>query len=231
MKPLLISLCLALALPATVAPAAAAAPGGELENVARLRTIVSAFVAGEQPGSSVAMPSLDARLRLPACAQRPEAFDAPGSRGGPRRTVGLRCPGGWTIYVPVRITQMVSMVRLRRAATPGEALRAEDLELVQHPAERMPLGHVGTLEQAVGRIPRQALAPGTLLRPTHLRAGRAVQRGQAVRLVLERAGLRIESTGEALEDAAVGAWVQARNTYSGRIVEGRVSAPGLITVP
>ncbi|MEN8720263.1 MAG: flagellar basal body P-ring formation chaperone FlgA [Oceanococcaceae bacterium] len=213
---------------------ALAAPVGNtgLEDPDRLRAVVQAHVLNSGAGPmDIDTPTLDRPLNLPHCAAQPEAFDPPGQASRNRRIVGVRCPGGWSVYIPVRLSMTVTMVALSRPVGPGEALSADDLRLTRKPVSSMPLGYIGSVEQALGSVTRQALPEGTVLRPTQLRAGQAVQRGQHVRLVVQRDGLRIESAGEVLADGAVGAWVKVRNPHSGRIVEGRVDDVGLVLIP
>lgn len=207
------------------------------EDPERLRSAVRAHILGNIPdsGFTVSSPTLERKLTLPACPAEPETFDPPGggnhSANQSRRTIGVRCPGSWTLYVPTQITRMVNMVTLARPVGPGHTLSAADLQIEQHPISSMPLGYVGSLAQAIGQISRQPLAQGARLRPTHLRAGNAVTRGQDVRVFIERAGMHIESRGAALADGAIGAWVKVKNLHSGRIVEGRVESAGVVRIP
>lgn len=205
----------------------------EHEDPERLRAVVAAHVVGESnQRSSIDAPTLSRPLQLPRCDSDPVAFDPPGSsRNNSRQTVGVRCEGGWTLYVPVRITRNVMMVELARPIGPGQTLESADLRLAEHPMSSMPLGYMSQLRQALGQVARQALPEGTVLRPTHLRAGQAVQRGQGVRLIVERGGMQIESSGEALEDGAIGTWVKVTNPRSGRMVEGVVDAIGVVRIP
>ncbi len=210
-----------------------AASHARYEDPERLKAAVRTHVLGttDDGHTTISSPTLDRPLTLPRCKNTPQAFDPPGSSNSSRRTVGVRCPGGWTLYVPTRITTQVEMVELVRPVGPGQALTAEDLKVVHHAISSMPLGYVGSIDQALGQISRQPLAEGTVLRPTHLRAGNAVTRGQNIRMVVEREGMHIESTGAALADGAIGAWVKVKNSHSGRIVEGRVESAGVVRIP
>lgn len=204
------------------------------EDPSRIQKLINAHLITGHHGPDVrfSAPSLDRPLNLPRCSSQPELFDPPGSKTNrSRRTIGVRCPQSWTFYVPVVVTQFANMVETVRAIGPGQSFDAADLRIVRRPISSMPLGYISDLSQVVGQLSRQPIAEGTLLRPTHLRAGRAVQRGQSVRIVLNRDGLTIESVGESLADGAVGAWVKVKNTLSGRIVEGRVESAGLVRVP
>lgn len=211
-------------------PSAWAAPQ---EDGQRLQRIVAAHLQNGSPQEEIEIrtPTLERKLRLNRCPSRPEAFDPPGTRPGNRRTVGLRCPGEWTLYVPTQMERRVPMLVLARPIAPGETLTAAHLRRSMQSVDSVPLGYLDEFTQAVGAIARQPLAEGTVLRPSHLRAGNAVERGQPVRLIVERAGLRIESSGEALGNGAVGGWVAARNLGSGRVVEGRIQSPGVVQIP
>lgn len=212
---------------------APAAHAGSYEDPARVRQAIRTHIQAGYADATVAIstPTLQQGLRMPPCAQSLEAFDPPGSRPGSRRTVGVRCPNGWTLYVPTQVTREVNMVVLARPISRGQVLSAQDIRVEQRPAASMPLGFVSTPDLVIGREAKQALPAGLALRDSHLGGGRDVQRGQQVRLLVQRGGLQIESQGIAESDAAVGHWVAVRNPRSGRVVEGRVQEPGLVRVP
>lgn len=212
---------------------ATAASAASYEQPERVRDAIRRHIQAAYPNAEVAIstPTLNGGLRMPLCAEPLRAFDPPGVRPGNRRTVGVQCPQGWTLYVPTQITREVNMVVLARPISRGQVLTTQDLRVEQRPAASMPLGFIGALNMAIGREAKQALPAGLALRDSHLGGGRDVQRGQQVRLLVARGGLHIETQGIAESDAAVGHWVAVRNPRSGRLVEGRVQEPGLVRVP
>ena len=61
-------------------------------------------------------------------------------------------------------------------------------------------------------------------------APRLIRRGESVMLVVRSGDFRIQTQGKALDDARRGRSLRVRNSTSGRVVEGRAIAPGVVEV-
>ncbi len=135
-----------------------------------------------------------------------------------------------TAPVRLRVARYGPVVVTRRAIARGAVLAEDDVRLEERRLDELPSMVAGSLEDAVGRVARVALGAG---RPVPLRALEAlpvVQRGDAVRLTIESAGLRLSAPGEALEAGGVGERVRVVNTSSRRELVGRVVGHGTVLV-
>ncbi|HWU68784.1 MAG TPA: flagellar basal body P-ring formation chaperone FlgA [Stenotrophobium sp.] len=220
-----------LFLAACAAPVLAQAAGWEPAD--RIREIASNFARTQSgPDVQVHAGALDQRLRLPACAQAPQAFVAPGSSGRGAMSVGVRCesPVAWTLYVPVRISQSLPVLVLTRSLARGETITADAIAPQTRDASTLPFGYITDPDQVIGAVLQRPLAIGTVLSPEMVRSARIVHRGQQVTLVGRVGGLEVRATGTALADAGRGERVQVRNSHSQRTVEGVVSGAGTVEV-
>jgi flagella basal body P-ring formation protein FlgA len=199
---------------------------------------VEVFVRGELAARhsgrvSVRAGPLDARLRLPECANYqaylPNNLDV--GRLAGNANVGLRClaPTRWNIFVPVKIAIETDYLAAAVALPAGHILQETDLALRAGDLGSLPASVLTRPEQAIGKALKAALAPGQALRQELLILPIVIRPGQPVRLVFRGAGFSAANEGRALNQASEGQVAQAR-TASGTVVSGIAQADGTILV-
>ncbi|MGH8506007.1 MAG: flagellar basal body P-ring formation chaperone FlgA [Stenotrophobium sp.] len=209
------------------------AQGADWESAGRIREIASNFARTQSgPDVQVHAGALDNRLRLPVCAQAPQAFVAPGSSGRGAMSVGVRCeaPVAWTLYVPVRISQSLKVLVLARSLARGETITADAIATQTRDASTLPFGYVTDPNQVIGAVLQRPLSIGTVLSPEMVKSARIIRRGQQVTLVGHAGGLEVRAEGTALADAGRGERIQVRNSHSHRTVEGTVCNANTVEV-
>ncbi len=213
-------------------PARADAQSGAKQSHADILDAVSTFVHAQTrtlPGQvTIKVDEIDRRVVRSACPAL-EAFLPSGSQLLGNSMVGVRCPGkkGWTLFVPVQVTVSVDMLITTKPFPQGHVLRAEDLssqngELAQTDILTDPL-------QAIGKILKNGVGAGQVLKQDMLRAPYAVTQGQTVQLQVAGAGFSISSEGHALGNAAAGQAVQVR-TASGQVISGTAQPDGIVEI-
>ncbi len=135
-----------------------------------------------------------------------------------------------TVAVKIERPVLVAARPIRR----GERVQARDVRV-----ERRDLAELGgrsldgwlaSAEGLAGRRARRSLRTGEPIAAAWLETTPLVERGQSVRLALERGGLRIEATGEARADGREGEWIAVVNRDSRRELVGRVGPDGVVHV-
>jgi len=213
-------------------PARADAQSFAKQSHADILDAVSTFVHAQTrtlPGQvTIKVDEIDRRVVRSACPAL-EAFLPSGSQLLGNSMVGVRCPGkkGWTLFVPVQVTVSVDMLITTKPFPQGHVLRAEDLssqngELAQTDILTDPL-------QAIGKILKNGVGAGQVLKQDMLRAPYAVTQGQTVQLQVAGAGFSISSEGHALGNAAAGQAVQVR-TASGQVISGTARPDGIVEI-
>lgn len=203
----------------------------DFESTARIAELAEQAVARNLPPSAeVHAETPDARLRLPACAQRPQA--EPGAARGASVNVAVRCaqPAPWQVYVGVRVRDPRPVPVLGRAVQRGEVLDPATLQTETRDIAQLPFGYLETPARYVGYEFRRPLAAGQAPGPDDLTPPKWVKRGDTVQLVARGSGIEIRAEGRAMADAVAGARVGVENSRSKRIVEGVVSAPGVVEI-
>jgi flagella basal body P-ring formation protein FlgA len=229
MKPVLCaSLCTCLS---AAAPLLARAEP-PVQSLAEIRSAAAAFVSAQLPGGVRAEAAvLDARVRLPACAE-PLQATAASPPGNNAWSVAVRCaaPQTWTLYVPVRVSDRRPVVVLRRALAPGLPIPADALALETRDSAALPFGYLSDPAQAAGKQLRRPLPSGATLTPDAVGVAPQIRRGQLVTLLGRSGGLEIRAEGKALADAGTGERVSVENTSSRRTVVGVVRGDGVVEV-
>lgn len=195
-----------------------------------IREAARAAAAKSSGAAEVEAVAVDDRLMLPECGSSLKTEMQRTIQRG-QGTVAVSCTGpeAWRLFVPVRVTEQLQVVVLRRNVQPGEVLTAEDLDVRQQAAAGLPFDYVSKPEQAIGQTVRRGQQAGALLLPATLEQPVGVERGALVTLIASQSGFEVKGEGVALEPARLKDRVRVRSP-SGRIVEGLVEAPGQVRV-
>lgn len=187
----------------------------------------------DSPGQIAVKPvALDRRLRLKQC-QQPLRAGLQGQIRGGIASMKVRCTDadGWVLYVQVSVQHFRKVLVVARTVGAGDAVAGADLTTESVDVARVgPGGYYTDSAALTDKVAARTLTPGTLLSPQVLRAATLVQRNQSVRLIALAGAARIESRGVALQPGAKNDLVRVRNSASGRVVQGRVVAPGEVLV-
>ncbi|OYY93592.1 MAG: flagella basal body P-ring formation protein FlgA [Hydrogenophilales bacterium 28-61-23] len=210
------------------------AANGALLDVPRLRVQAAAWLEQKAtaafPGSvaQAKIGDIDARLRLPACADTRFFLPANAQLWG-RGNLGVRCeaPAQWTFYLGYQNRLSGLALVATRPIANREAPAGTDVELRQIEYTQSPDLYPRTLPADV-RVNRpvaagQAIAIGWLSLPNVIQAGRKV------RLQARTAAFTIHQEGTALNAAAPGELVRVK-TPGGRIVQGTAMQDGTVEV-
>lgn len=202
------------------------------QDLGMLRQTIEQFLhvqATGLPGEvRVTVGAIDARLKLPACAQ-PEAFLPASSKAWGKTTVGVRCtvPSPWTIYVSARVQVLGEYIAAAAPLAQGQSIGHGDIAKVKGDLSALPSGVITDASQAIGRTASTTIALGSPLRQDALRNQQAIQQGQAVRVVLNGSGFSVSSEARALNNANEGQLTQVR-TPAGQVVSGIAKLGGIV---
>lgn len=116
-----------------------------------------------------------------------------------------------------------------RTIYPGETIAASDLRLVEVAAGReRRQGVLRNWEDGVGRVAAVTLLPRRYIVMRTLAVPKAVKVGEIVRVTFSRAGLTIETKGQALQSGAVGKAIAVRSLGNAKVYQAIITAPGTV---
>lgn len=171
---------------------------------------------------------IDPRLALPACRNL-EPFLAEGSKLWGNSTVGVKCEGKWTIYVPVKIKVMAPVVISAKPLAQGMTIESNDILLRKMDITSAAPGILMDTGAAMGKTLSVSIPSGYPLSANMMRAPSVIRPGQSVKLISKGKGFQVTSAGVALGTASEGQIVQVR-TPSGQVVSGTARADSTVEV-
>lgn len=206
----------------------------ETQDLETIREAARQLVAADKADSGVQVEvgRLDPRLRLHRCDQAIEAFYPPGSRRHGNTTVGVRCNGStpWSLYVPVRVLDMQTVIVAARNLPAGGLISDSDLSVEMRDVGRLQGDYFNNIDQLVGKQLAHSLSAGQVMAARHIRVPNAIKRGQRVTLLANQNGFEVRMTGTAMDDGGVGERIRVKNITSSRVIEGVVNDDGSISV-
>jgi flagellar basal body P-ring formation protein FlgA len=216
----LVAALLALGSPDLLAQnAAQVLPGEQIAQMAR-SAAKSAGLEGAR--IEVELGELDPRLNLAPC-QQIEPYLPTGVPALGRTRVGLRCVVGsklWRVTLPVTVQVWSTALVTTEALPAGTVLGPQHLKSAEVDLTADVGAAVTVQADAVGRTLLRALAPGSALRATDLKARQWFAAGETVRVVAMGAGWQVAVEGQAMNPGIEGQAVRVR-TDSGRMITGR----------
>lgn len=116
-----------------------------------------------------------------------------------------------------------------RTIYPGETIAASDLRMVAVAAGRERRhGVLRSWEGGIGKVATTTLLPRRYIVTKTLKVAHAVKVGEIVRVTFRRAGLTIETKGQALQSGAIGTAISVRSRGNAKVYEAVVTAPGMV---
>lgn len=130
---------------------------------------------------------------------------------------------------PISTGENVAVVAIRRVDR-GDRIRREDVEIRTVSAE-MPVGSlVRDIEAVIGKEATQAINPTAPISADMVQAPRLVRRGETVNVRAVAAGIRVTTSGRAMEDGSEGQVVQVELADTRERIAARVTGVQLVEV-
>ena len=171
------------------------------------------------------------RGNLPLCDKLPRVSLQSRDRAWGKIFLSLNCEEGRTwvrpvsIYVAVKGRYLVTNQAVRK----GQALSVADLQWAEGDVTKMGDTLLEDPEQTKNMEWSRSLQPGTPLRLNDLKPIAVIKSGDQIRVTLLGKGFAIDTTGQAMSDAAMGGSVKVRIS-DGKIVQGTAVSQGAVEV-
>ena len=136
----------------------------------------------------------------------------------------------WAVNIGVMLTAYDTVIVSSRAIPKGSKITADMVVKEERNVTRLHRGYFKSQKNVVGSIARFSLGGNRVLQPGNVLPPTLVSKGEKVVINAATQGLEIRASGIALSDGALGELVRVKNVQTKRIIEGRVSGAGRITV-
>jgi len=175
---------------------------------------------------------LDARLRMPAC-QVPLQSSLTGTQKPLGRViVEVSCQDEkpWKVRLPAQISVFAPVAITSKPIARNQQISKLDIILEDRDISKLNRGYYSKISDVAGLVTRNQIRSGIVINPGQIRAPYLVQRGQTVRILVKTPNYEVAMHGKALSNGALGEIIRVKNTKSQRVVEGIVSAQGVIEI-
>ncbi len=175
---------------------------------------------------------LDPRLKLQPCQTALEISFSQVARisGNTALTIQCHTPVNWKLHLPIRVDLYDDVAVTTSPLVRGQAIDRQRIIFRKKKISNLQHGFF-TRKDPLDRLQaRRNLPAGTILSPANVDQKLLVKSGQIVNIILNIQGLRIKSSGKALQSASLGKVIRVKNTQSNKIIEATVSAEGEVRV-
>lgn len=178
------------------------------------------------------LPHLDPRLRLATCNTPLDVKPTSTRKKLGRLTLKISCfdQKNWSLHVPLELKAYEGVIVAARPILRGQIITAGNLAKEEREVTRLNQGYFSEPHLVVGSIAKRNIPSRRVILPQSLSKPKLVNKGERISIQAISSGLSIKAMGVALADGSLGDLIQVKNTKTQRIVEGRISAPGKITI-
>lgn len=129
-----------------------------------------------------------------------------------------------------KLTPLVRLPVVSEKILHDTVISAREIDFLEIPEAQVRSNYIIDPQQIIGMTPRRTLKAGVPIRAVDLVPLAVVQRNGLVTLALNNGAIRLTAKGRSLDEAALGDLVTVMNLASKRMLEGVVTAPGVVTV-
>lgn len=177
---------------------------------------------------------MDSRLNLRECSEdKLEIFNPYDTPMLKTTTMGIKCleeSNHWTLYVPIKITVLKTVLVTKHAIRQGEKLSSDDFYQAEFDAQRLQQGYFTNEKQLLGLVCKRDISADTPLTPYNVALEKIVLRGQEVSIVAKSGALMVSMDGVAMSDGVLGDVIKVKNSTSKRIIEAQVAGEKRVEV-
>jgi flagellar basal body P-ring formation protein FlgA len=182
----------------------------------------------------VSADKIDSRLKLKECAdEKLEIFNPYESSLLNTNTMGIKCveeTNHWTLYVPVKVIVLKTVLLTKQALKKGTRLQFGDLYQSEMDAQKLKQGYFTDPKELVGLVCAKNIAPDTPLNPYNVELAKIVSKGQKINIIATNGSLNISMAGIALSDGVLGDVIKVKNVTSKKIIEAQISGKQKVKV-
>jgi flagella basal body P-ring formation protein FlgA len=148
-----------------------------------------------------------------------------------RQRLTLTCPDqpGWALNVNTDVQILLPVLATTRVINRGEVITQGDLKRQEIDINKAPRGFYHRPDQVTGMGAKRRIRANQVLSPTLIALPLAVKRGDKVNIVATQDGISASMSGEAISNGAEGEVIRVKNISSGKTIDAKIIAPGVVT--
>jgi len=204
-------------------------------NLTKQQLLIQAeqFVLGQLDPNSiktieVVAAAIDDRVHVPNCNSPLTFSSSPEALSQSNVMVKAQCSdNNWYIFMVVKATETQPVVVISSAVSPGSLLTTDNIHVVNMNKKRLRTSTFSDIEDVLGARIKRRVTAGRPVNPNNLCY---VCKGDNVTISAGNAGMRVKTSGVALEDGKMGETIQVKNRRSNKKIYARVAATGQVEI-
>jgi len=136
----------------------------------------------------------------------------------------------WKFYVSVNFNLFGKVIVAAGSIRRGDKIVASQLETKEEIINRNRYISYSKPDDVIGMIAKRSIRNGSIIQASHIQPPKLVKRGDNVVIVATNSAISVRMMGTALMDGSLGQQISIKNKQSKRIVKGRVTETGLVTI-
>lgn len=210
-----------------------------IQSLEVLKDKIETYMLNQLTGTTagkikITVEKLDPRLNLKACYDsKLEVFNPYETPMLSTGTMGIKCSeenNHWTLYVPVKVVVLKTVLLTRTALKQGKVLTKEDFYPAEMDTQKLRQGYFTQPRELVGLVCKNDLSPDTVLTPFNIVLEKLVHRGEEISIIAVSGHLKVSVDGIAMGDGALGEVIKVKNSKSKRVIEAQVSGKKKVKV-
>lgn len=171
---------------------------------------------------------IDDRVDVPKCVSSLTFSSSPEALSQSNVMVKAQCnDSNWYIFMVVKAMETQPVVVLSSAVSPGTLLTTDNLQVINMNKKRLRTSTFSDIEDVLGARIKRRVTAGRPVNPNNLCY---VCKGDNVTISAGNTGMRVKTSGIALEDGKMGETIQIKNSRSNKKIYARVAATGQVEI-
>jgi len=136
----------------------------------------------------------------------------------------------WKFYVSVNFTLFGKVIVASGSIRRGDKITASQLETKEEIINRNRYISYSKPDEVIGMIAKRSIRNGSIIQASHIQPPKLVKRGDNVVIVATNSAISVRMMGTAMMDGSLGQQISIKNKQSERVVKGRVTEAGIVTI-
>lgn len=136
----------------------------------------------------------------------------------------------WKLYITTKFVVYGNVVYAASTLSRSHTIEKQDLEIKEEPINLHFYASFNSMDDVIGMIAKRSIRQGSVIQANLLQAPKLIKRGDDVVIMAQTQGIMIKMRGIAMQDGELGQQISVKNSQSERIVKGKVSNAGLVSV-
>jgi flagella basal body P-ring formation protein FlgA len=134
------------------------------------------------------------------------------------------------ITIPVNIKIYKKLPVAVKTIISGKQIKSGDFELKKIDATNLNSEDIVTEDEVLGAIAKRNISKNNVILKSYIQSGNQINRGQKVEINVISGGVRIRTSGTALQDGLAGSEIRVRKDNTNVILNGVVSEDGTVVI-